>query len=227
MTLSFHTTRWTLIRNAQGDSVEARDALGTLCELYYEPVVSFLIRDGRDRDVARELAHGFFAKVLAGDFLGEPEQGRGRFRSYLLGALKHHVLNQRRDDGREKRGGGMEQVELEPEHLVALPDADFDRGWALAIVERALAALEREEDHRADQFAALKPWLAASGEAREPQEAAAARLGMSSGALKVAIHRLRRRFRELVRAEVAATLHDPGDLDDEMRQLVAALAGRS
>lgn len=227
MTRSFHTTRWTLIRNAQGDSVEARDALGTLCELYYEPVVSFLIRDGRDRDVARELAHGFFAKVLAGDFLGEPEQGRGRFRSYLLGALKHHVLNQRRDDGREKRGGGMEQVELEPEHLVALPDADFDRGWALAIVERALAALEREEDHRADQFAALKPWLAASGEAREPQEAAAARLGMSSGALKVAIHRLRRRFRELVRAEVAATLHDPGDLDDEMRQLVAALAGRS
>lgn len=225
MTRSFHTTRWTLVRNAQGDSVEARDALGDLCELYYEPVVSFLVRDGRDRDAARDLAHGFFAKVLAGDFLGEPEQGRGRFRSYLLGALKHHLHNQRRDEGREKRGGGLEQVELEPDHLVSMPDADFDRGWALAIVERALAALEREEDHRADQFACLRPWLA-SGEIREPQEAAAARLGMSSGALKVAIHRLRRRFRELIRAEVAATLHDPADLDDEMRHLVAALAGR-
>lgn len=225
MTRSFHTTRWTLVRNAQGDSVEARDALGILCELYYEPVVSFLVRDGRDRDAARELAHGFFAKVLAGDFLGGPEQGRGRFRSYLLGALKHHLLNQRRDEGREKRGGGLEQVGLEPDHLVSMPDADFDRGWALAIVKRSLATLEGEESHRSDQFRSLKPWLA-SGEIRELQEAAAARLGMSGGALKVAIHRLRRRFRELVRAEVAATLHDPADLDDEMRHLVEALAGR-
>lgn len=198
--------------------------MGDLCELYYEPVVSFLVRDGRDRDAARDLAHGFFAKVLAGDFLGEPEQGRGRFRSYLLGALKHHLFNQRRDEGREKRGGGLEQVELEPDLLVSLPDADFDRVWALAIVERALATLEGEEDHRADQFAALKPWLAASGEIRDSQEATAARLGMSSGALKVAIHRLRRRFRELVRAEVSATLNDPADLDGEMRHLVDALA---
>lgn len=226
MTRSFHTTRWTLVRNAQGDSVEARDALGALCELYYEPVVSFLVRDGRDRDAAREVAHGFFEKVLAGDFLGEPEQGRGRFRSYLLGALKHHLLNQRRDEGREKRGGGLEHVELEPDHLVSMPDADFDRGWALAIVERALATMESEESHRADQFISLKPWLA-SGEIGESQEATAARLGMSSGALRVAIHRLRRRFRELVRAEVAGTLHDPTELDDEMRHLVEALAGRA
>jgi DNA-directed RNA polymerase specialized sigma24 family protein len=225
VTGSFHTTRWTLVRNARGDSVEARDALGALCELYYEPVVSFLSRTGRDRDTARELAHGFFEKVLAGDFLGEPEPGRGRFRSYLLGALKHHLLNQRRDEGREKRGGGWEQVGLELEHLVTLPDADFDRAWALAIVERALATLEREESHRADQFGALKPWLAA-GEIGESQDATAARLGLSVGALKVAIHRLRRRFRDLVRSEVAATLHDPAELDDEMRHLVEALAGR-
>ncbi|PAW75843.1 MAG: hypothetical protein B9S38_00390 [Verrucomicrobiia bacterium Tous-C4TDCM] len=225
MTRSFHTTRWTLVRNAQGDSVEARAALGDLCELYYEPVVSFLVRDGRDRDAAREVAHGFFAKVLAGDFLGESEQGRGRFRSYLLGALKHHLLNQRRDEGREKRGGGLEQVVLQPDHLVSMPDGDFDRGWALLIVERALATLERDESHRAEQFAALKPWLA-SGEIGESQEVTAARLGMSSGALKVAIHRLRRRFRELVRSEVAGTLYDPADLDDEMRHLVEALAGR-
>jgi RNA polymerase sigma-70 factor (ECF subfamily) len=225
VTRSFHTTRWTLVRNSLGDSAEARDALGDLCALYYEPVVSFLNRTGRDRDTARELAHDFFAKVLAGDYLGEPEQARGRFRSYLLGALKHHLLNRRRDEGREKRGGGMEQVELEPDHLVAAPDADFDRGWALAIVERALATLESEESHRAEQFAAFKPWLA-SGEIGESQEATAARLGMSGGALKVAIHRLRRRFRELVRAEVAATLHDPAELDDEMRHLVEALAWR-
>lgn len=225
MTRSFHTTRWTLVRNSHGPSEESREALRELCALYYEPVVSFLARDGRDRDAAREVAHGFFAKVLAGDFLGESEQGRGRFRSYLLGALKHHLLNQRRGEGREKRGGGLEQVELEPDHLVSMPDADFDRGWALAIVERALATLESEESHRADQFTSLKPWLA-SGEIGESQEAAAERLGMSSGALKVAIHRLRRRFRELVRAEVAATLNDPADLDDEMRHLVEALAGR-
>jgi RNA polymerase sigma factor (sigma-70 family) len=229
MTRSFHTTRWTLVRNAHGDTAEARDALAQLCELYYGPVLAFLRREGRGDDAARDLAHGFFSKVLAGDLLGAAANDRGRFRSYLLGSLKHFLANRRRDESREKRGGDVEHLPLEAEHHVTPPatDAFFDREWALAILERALAALQEEESQagKAAQFEALKPWLAGTS-APEPQESCAARLGISSGALKVAIHRLRKRFRELVRGEIAATLDDPADLDQEMRHLVEALAAR-
>ncbi len=230
---AFHTTRWTLVRNARGASPEARQALSELCAGYYAPIVAFLRRDGRAPDAARELAHEFFAKVLADDAFGEVERGRGRFRSYLLGAVKHFLVNHRRDAAREKRGGGAEHVAIGvgtdtlPGVDIAAteglaPDAVFDREWALAIVERALALLENESADRA-HFAALKPWLTPAASPKTQSEVAA-QLGLSEGALKVAIHRLRRRFREIIRAEIAQTLHDPADLDDEMRHLVAALA---
>jgi RNA polymerase sigma-70 factor (ECF subfamily) len=229
MTRSFHTTRWTLVRNARGNTAEARDALAQLCELYYGPVLAFLRREGRSEDAARELAHGFFSKVLAGDSLGEAARDRGRFRSYLLGALKHFLAKHRRDESREKRGGDAEHLPLEEDHHITAPvtDAFFDREWALAILDRALAILQAEEEEvgKAVQFEALKPWLA-GGAVPEPQESCAARLGISSGALKVAIHRLRKRFRELVRGDISATLDDTADLDQEMRHLVEALAAR-
>ena len=230
----FHTTRWTLVRHARGVSPAAREALSTLCAAYYAPVVAFLRREGRDEDAARELAHEFFAKVLADDALGDAERGRGRFRSYLLGAVKHFLANRRRDSAREKRGGGAEHVAFGegtdtspgvdvPAADGLAPEAAFDREWALALVERALASLENEsEDHA--HFAALKPWLTLASSPKTQSEVAA-QLGLSEGALKVAIHRLRRRFREIIRAEIAQTLHDPADLDDEMRHLVAALVG--
>ena len=233
-TNTFHTTRWTLVRNARGASPEARQALSELCAGCYAPVVAFLRREGRDPDAARELAHEFFAKVLSDDALGEVERGRGRFRSYLLGAVKHFLANHRRDAAREKRGGGAEHVAIgegtdtSPGVDVAAadglaPEALFDREWALAIVERALDSLEKESDDRA-HFTALKPWLTPAASPTSQAETAAT-LDLSEGALRVAIHRLRRRFREIVRAEIAQTLHDPADLDDEMRHLVAALAG--
>lgn len=234
---AFHTTRWTLVRNAAGHTVEARQALSELCAAYYAPVVAFLRREGRMEDAARELAHEFFAKVLADDALGEVERERGRFRSYLLGAVKHFLANRRRAAAREKRGGGAEHVALGPgtdtspgvdvaDAGASAPDAVFDHEWALAIVERALALL-RSESEAAGQsahFAALKPWLTHTG-SLAPQADIGAQLGLSEGAVKVAIHRLRRRFREIVRAEIAQTLHDPADLDDEMRHLISALAG--
>ena len=233
-TNAFHTTRWTLVREARGASPEARQALSELCAGCYAPVVAFLRREGRTEDAARELAHEFFAKVLADDALGEVERGRGRFRSYLLGAVKHFLANKRRDAAREKRGGGAEHVALGagtdtspgvdvPAADGLAPEAVFDREWALAIVERALTFLENESADRA-HFVALKPWLTPAASPALQAEAAAA-LGLGEGALKVAIHRLRRRFRKIVRAEIAQTLHDPADLDDEMRHLVAALAG--
>jgi DNA-directed RNA polymerase specialized sigma24 family protein len=240
-THAFHTTRWTLVRNARGESPDARQALSELCATYYAPVVAFLRREGRDDDTARELAHEFFAKVLADESLGGVERERGRFRSYLLGAVKHFLANHRRDAAREKRGGGAEHVairettdttpgiEVADSNALAVNvevDAAFDREWALAIVERSLALLESESTSagQSAQFAALKPWLSPAV-SRAPQAETATQLGLSEGALKVAIHRLRRRFRDITRAEIAQTLHDTADLDDEMRHLVNALAG--
>ena len=232
-TSAFLTTRWTLIRNARGDTPEAREALRELCANCYAPVVAFLRREGRDEESARELAHEFFARVLAGDAFDEAESGRGRFRSYLLGAVKHFLMNRRRDAAREKRGGGVRHTTIDEgtdtspgvqpaDHSVLPPDTAFDREWALAMIGRALGCLEQESGDAA-RFTALKPWLTPTGLPASQAETAA-QLDMTEEALKVAIHRLRKRFRSLVRAEVATTLHDPADLDDEMRHLVAALA---
>jgi DNA-directed RNA polymerase specialized sigma24 family protein len=239
-THAFHTTRWTLVRSASGESPAARQALSELCATYYAPVVAFLRREGRHDDTARELAHEFFAKVLADDSLGGVERGRGRFRSYLLGAVKHFLANHRRDAAREKRGGGAEHIairettdttpgiEVADSSALAVSaqfEAAFDREWALDIVERSLALLESQSASagQSAQFDALKPWLS-PGASCDSQAVTAAQLSLSEGALKVAIHRLRRRFRDIVRAEIAQTLHDTADLDDEMRHLVEALA---
>ncbi len=224
----FHPTRWTLVLRARGEGAEAKAALSDLCAAYYAPVVTFLRRDGRGDDVARERAHAFFASVLAGG-VGAPEPARGRFRSYLLGALKH-FLSKHRDAARaDKRGGAVEHVPLDAgldtapgvSLPAALPDDTllFDREWAFTIIARALAALETEHAERANQFSILKPWL--DGGANCSQAEAARALGTSETAVKVAIHRLRVRFRELIRAEIAATVHDPGDVADELHHLIA------
>lgn len=231
----FRTTRWTLVREAGGDSPEGREALRQLCDVCYAPVVAFISRDGRHGDSARDLAHEFFAAVLAGGLHGTADQTRGRFRSYLLGAVKHFLANHRRHAGREMRGGGAETVPIgpgtgtspgiDPPDLTAFPsDALFDREWALAILGRGLVALEQElaSEGRAEIFTALRPWLTPGGTPAS-SDAVATRLGLSAGAFKVAVHRMRKRFRQFVRAEVAATLNSPDDLDDEMRYLIEAL----
>ena len=173
--------------------------------------------------------------MLAGGLGGTADQSRGRFRTYLLGAVKHFLVNQRRNANREKRGGGAEILPIgpgtdtspgiDPPDPTALPpDSVFDREWALAILGRGLAALEHElaSEGKGEVFVVLRPWLAPGGIPASTEEAAA-RLGLTEGAFKVAVHRLRKRFRQFVRAEVAATLDDPADLDDEMRHLVEAL----
>ncbi|HEY1123093.1 MAG TPA: sigma-70 family RNA polymerase sigma factor, partial [Haloferula sp.] len=202
---SFHPTRWTLVLRSHGEGDDARAALSELCAAYYEPVVVFLRRNGRGDDAAREKAHAFFAVVLEGG-LGSPDPNRGRFRSYLLGALKHFLINQRDAELTAKRGGRAEHVPLENESGTApgLPmpgisdDAlAFDREWALALIARALAALESEHTGKSELFRTLKPWL--DGGADTSQAEAARALGMSENAVKVAIHRLRVRLRELIR----------------------------
>lgn len=218
---AFHPTRWTLVLRATGKSDEAAAALSDLCAAYYAPVVAFLRREDRDEDAARELAHSFFERVLASG-VGRPEPGRGRFRSYLLGALKHFLTNHRAASHTAKRGGGAEHVALIPELATVHdppPEEIFDREWAFTLIARALTALEVEKP---THFAALKPWLDGGGD--RPQADLAEQLGLSVTAVKVAIHRLRTRFRELIRSEIAATVNDPTEAADELRHLIEIAA---
>jgi RNA polymerase sigma-70 factor (ECF subfamily) len=227
----FRTTRWTQVNRAKAESPEGRCALAELCNAYYEPVAAFLRCNVRDADAARELAHDFFAHMLAGGTIARAEPEHGRFRSYLLGAVKHFLSHHREARRRLKRGGGVESISLNdteagsvPDAGVLSPDAAFDRQWALTVVAHALEALRREcvAEGRADFFERVKPWLTGDA-ARGDQAALAAGCGMNANALKVAVHRLKGRFRQLLKAEIAGTLDDPGLIEAEMRALFAAL----
>lgn len=236
MTSSFHDTRWTLVSRSRGDDAQARVALSELCAAYYAPVVAFLRRDGRAEDVARDLAHDFFAKLLVGGAINGADPMRGKFRSYLLMALKRFAADQRTRDHAAKRGGGQVHAVIEHEAdatgaglqiadaSVDAPDAAFDRQWALTVLARAMGRLESEMrvEGKSDHFDALKPWLTAEADAT-PQSEAAAKLGMSVEAVKVAIHRLRKRFREAVKEEIAQTVGQAGDVREELDALMRAL----
>lgn len=232
----FRTTRWTQVSRAKADSPEGVRALGELCGAYYEPVAAFLQCELRDAEAARDLAHDFFATMLEGGAIARAEQERGRFRSYLLGAVKHFLSHHREAARRLKRGGGVTSISLDDPEAgearsvadagVLSPDAAFDRQWALTVLARALEALRLEcvAEGRGDFFEEVKPWL--TGEAAHgDQSALAARCGINANALKVAVHRLKRRFRERLKAEVAGTLDDPASVRDELGALFAALGG--
>jgi hypothetical protein len=229
--VDFRTTRWTQVSRAKANSPEGNRALAELCNAYYEPVATFLRCELREADAARELAHDFFAHMLAGGAIARAEPERGRFRSYLLGAVKHFLSHHREAARRLKRGSGAEHLSLNeteacsvPDAGVLTPDAAFDRQWALTLVARALEALRREcvAEGRADFFEQVKPWLTGDA-ARGDQMAVAVGCNLNANALKVAVHRLKRRFRQVVKAEVAGTLNDPGLIEAEMRALFAAL----
>ena len=239
MTAPFHETRWTLVARSKGDDAVSRAALSELCEAYYAPVVAFLRRDGRTEDVARDLSHDFFAKLLTGGAIAGADPMLGRFRTYLLTALKRFAADQRDRAQAEKRGGGRHHLVIEPESTktgaglqvaderAEAPDAAFDRQWALTVLAHALAALEGEmrEDGKALHFDVLKPWL--TGEADAPSQAGSAmKLGMNEEAVKVAIHRLRKRFREAVKTEIAQTVSEPGNVKEELDSLMAVLRGK-
>ena len=219
---SFHSTRWTLVRRAQGRGEEARVALSELCTIYYDPVLQFARRWCGNDDRAKDLAHGFFEDLLGRENLGAADPGKGRFRSYLLAAAKHYLSHQREKEAAAKRGGGAEIVTLDDAGECGISTAwevEFDRAWALALIRRALDSLEAEHGaaEKGDHFRVLRPWLdgGLQGDAAE----AAATLQLSPTALKVAIHRLRQKFRQRIRDEIAATV-EPAEVDEEFRHLV-------
>jgi RNA polymerase sigma-70 factor (ECF subfamily) len=196
--------------------------------------VAFLERSTHNQDQARELAHEFFARLLGRHGLDGADPQRGRFRTYLLGAIKHFLANQRAAASREKRGGHVvhETIPVDTssgreisDPGVLPPDELFDREWALNILQRALCLLAQEADSTdtSPQFQALKPWL--TGERPDLTQAeVAASLAMTEGAVRVTIYRLRMRFRQLVKAEISCTVDPPATVDDELRHLVKVLA---
>lgn len=233
----FHTTHWSLVRAAgRAGSPGARAALERLCAAYWYPLYAFARRSGVAAEDARDLVQGFFARFLAGNSLADLEPEDGRFRSYLLGALKHFLANERERARAEKRGGGVEPISLdlagaeeryaiEPAALVT-PESLFERRWALTVLERAMGKLRAEEEERGRgaSFERLKGALA--GEIPQGGYAVLAReLGQSENALAVAVHRLRKRYRALVVGEVAPTVDRPQDVEDEIARLFRSLAG--
>ena len=227
---AFLTTQWTQVLSARGDSEEARTALGELAERYYAPVVAFLRKEGRPEDAARELAHGFFEWLLSRDALTRLERERSRFRSYLLGALKHYLAHDFEKAGRQKRGGGVEHVAIDddgadPADALALaPDREFDRQWALHILREAMSELEAEwsPGDKAKEFEALRPFL--DGDAEHGALAKLAeQTGRNENTLRSDLHRLRKAFRRQVKAQIAPTLEEGADVAAEMQVLFGAL----
>ena len=228
MSSSFHPTHWTLVLQSRGEGEAAKVALSELCEIYYRPVVAFLRREGRDENEARDLAHSFFQELLKGG-LGKPDPNKGKFRSYLLGALKNSLGKKRATERTVKRGAGAEHITLttaEFEGGLSNPktkdDIDFDRDWALALIARSLSRLEKENESKSKQFEILKPWL--DGGAMTTQSVAASELGISESAVKVAVHRLRVRFRELIRKEISETVSDPSEVTEELHYLIEVVS---
>lgn len=234
---TFHSTRWTLVLRSRGDAPEARTALGELCEVYWAPVFRFLRSEGRSDDDSRELAQEFFARLLTRGGFDGADPAKGRFRSYLLGALKHFLADRRRNEGREKRGGGavMESIDATthdtaPGLQIAdasaeISDRHFDREWAFAVMDRSLKAVQAdfEKAGKSAHFEALKPWLVGDTD-QLSQADAATRLGVTTGAVKVMIHRLRKTFRAAVEAEIAQTVPATEDIDEELRYLIEVLS---
>ena len=235
----FATTHWSLVGAAKPGEVSqtrAREALEELCRAYWYPLYAFVRTRGYSADDAQDLTQAFFARIIETGGFASADRERGRFRSYLLGAMKHFLANEWHRAQTQKRGGQVQFIEwdaLDPEARYAgaseqpdNPEYLFDREWALETIAGALQELRDEmvKAGKSEQFDALKGSL--SNQDELPRDQIAARLDMSEGAVKVAVHRLRQRYRKLLRAAIAETVSNEADLDDEMRYLVAVLRRR-
>jgi len=233
----FATTRWSLVlaAGADGSSPAVLDALGALCETYWYPLYAFLRGRGYSAENAQDLTQAFFARLLEKHAIRHADPARGRFRSFLITSLKNFASNERDRDIAGKRGGGAPILSLDMENAEGrfqmeppsdeTPERVFDRRWALTLLDRVMSRLQAETAARGDKaspFDRLKPYLTGD----EPQLSyaqTASELRMSEGAVKVAVHRLRRRFRDLVRDEIAHTVSSPEEVEVELRYLWSAV----
>ncbi len=235
----FATTHWSLVNAAKPNEMSqtrVREALEKLCRAYWYPLYAFVRRRGYSANDAQDLTQAFFAHIIETGGFASADHSRGRFRSYLLGAMKHFLVNEWHRGQAQKRGGHVKFIEwdsLATESRYAGiskqsddPEYLFERQWALETINRALKALQEEmvQEGKIKQFEVLKDCL--DGQQELSNEQIATKTGMSKGAVKVAVHRLRKRYRQLLRAVIAETVTNEDDLNDEMRYLVEVLRSR-
>ena len=234
---AFVTTHWSLVVSAgRNDTPHARNALEKLCRAYWFPIYAFVRRQGHGPHDAQDLTQEFFARLLEKKQLAVVDPAKGRFRSFLLASLKHFLANEWDKTKAQKRGGGQILIPIDvataessggvdpADHLTA--EKIFERRWALTLLDQVLRRLRAEyvRDGKENLFEQLKPTLTEVSRSVRYAEIAA-RLGTNEGAVKVVVHRLRQRYREVLRAEIADTVASPGEVEDEIRNLFAALAG--
>lgn len=228
---SFATTRWSIVVAAGGPTgADAKAALETLCATYWYPLYAYARRRGQARHAAEDLVQGFFAMLLERGSVAAADPQRGRFRAFLLTAFQRFAVNEHEHANAQKRGGGVKLLTLdfddgetrfatEPRHEIT-PEREFERRFALALLARTLENVRRERPADAD----LLPFVGGTGDARPYADIAAAR-GSTEAAVKVAVHRLRARYREILRAEIRETVADDADVDDEIRHLREVVGG--
>jgi RNA polymerase sigma-70 factor (ECF subfamily) len=231
----FDTTHWSVVVAAGGgDASAARRALATLCETYWYPLYAYVRRRGHDADRARDLTQAFFASLLARNDFAGLRQDRGRFRAFLLAALQHFLANDAARERAQKRGGGLDPLPLafddaegryrrEPADT-RTPEQIFARRWALTVIDDVLRELREswQAAGKTREFDCLKDALLGEGPAGG-YKAVAEMLGTSEGAVKVAVHRLRKQFQRHLKQRIADTVLDAAEVEDEIRYLIAAL----
>jgi RNA polymerase sigma factor (sigma-70 family) len=231
---AFTTTHWSIVLEAQGESPAAKEALEKLCRTYWRPIFAFLRRQGIPPEEAEDITQGFFAELLERRSLSAVRKEKGRLRSFLLGGLKYFLANEERRAMAVKRGKGQrpipleelragERIETEPADPMT-PDQIYERRWALTVLERVLSRLKDEylAADNAALFNSLKELL--PDEPGSPSQAEiATRLGMNENAVRQAVYRFRQRYQALLREEIANTVATPGDIEDELRHLIAVL----
>jgi RNA polymerase sigma-70 factor (ECF subfamily) len=232
----FVTTHWSVVLAAgRTDTTSAQYALTRLCQSYWYPLYAYVRRRGYSPQDAEDLTQEFFARFLAQNWVERADREKGRFRTFLLSAMSYFLSNEWDKARAQKRGGGVPLLPLEFDQAETrysrepvdnvTPEQHFERRWVLALLEQVLNRLraEYEQDGKGQIFAELNPCLVGD-RTSQPYAALAAKLGLSEGAVKSTVHRLRHRYRELLRDEIAHTVAGPGEVEEELRHLFAVLA---
>ena len=223
-----------MVLEAQGESPAAQEALEDLCRAYWRPIYGFVRREGVRPEEAKDITQGFFALILERKDFSSVRQEKGRLRSFLLASLKHFMANERRDAATIKRGGGRTLLPLDGTESydvsdiirddISSPDLVYDRRWAFTVLDRAFVRLREESERSLNPPLLQRLNTLLSDEPDRPSQAEiASEFGMTENAVKQALHRLRQRYRQLLREEVAHTVATPAEIEDEMRHLIAAL----
>jgi RNA polymerase sigma-70 factor (ECF subfamily) len=232
--VAFATTHWSVVLTAQGESPAAQEALEGLCRTYWRPIYSFARRQGIRPEEAQDITQGFFAMILERKDFQSVRKEKGRLRSFLLASLKHFMANERRDAATIKRGGGRTLIPLDwiesedstefDRSSMLSADLLYDRRWAFTVLDRVFSRLREESQGSASMSLLERLNTLLSDEPDRPSQAEIAReFGMTENAVKQAFHRLRQRYRQLLREEVAHTVATPAEIEDELRHLIAAL----